>query len=95
MYRIYCVEDEENIRELIVYALKSNGMMPWFEDSNEFDKALEFSIPDLVLLDIMLPGEDGLQILKMRNNPKTKDIPIIIISAKPPNLTRLRVWIWG
>jgi two-component system alkaline phosphatase synthesis response regulator PhoP len=92
MYRIYCVEDEENIRELIVYALKSNGYDALgFEDSNEFDKALEFSIPDLVLLDIMLPGEDGLQILKkMRNNPKTKDIPIIIISAKTSEFDKVK-----
>ena len=52
MYRIYCVEDEENIRELIVYALKSNGFdADGFEDGNEFAKALETSIPDLVLLD--------------------------------------------
>lgn len=92
MYRIYCVEDEENIRELIVYALKSNGFdADGFEDGNEFAKALETSIPDLVLLDIMLPGEDGLQILeRLRKNPKTKDIPVIIISAKTSEFDKVK-----
>src|SRR5690606_26708534 len=92
MYRIYCVEDEENIRELIVYALKSNGFdADGFEDGNELAKALETSIPDLVLLDIMLPGEDGLQILeRLRKNPKTKDIPVIIISAKTSEFDKVK-----
>ena len=92
MYRIYCIEDEENIRELIVYALKSNGFdADGFEDGNEFAKALETSIPDLVLLDIMLPGEDGLQILeRLRKNPKTKDIPVIIISAKTSEFDKVK-----
>lgn len=92
MYRIYCVEDEENIRELIVYPLKSNGFdADGFEDGNEFAKALETSIPDLVLLDIMLPGEDGLQILeRLRKNPKTKDIPVIIISAKTSEFDKVK-----
>ena len=92
MYRIYCVEDEENIRELIVYALKSNGYEAiGFEDGSEFSTALRTSAPDLVLLDIMLPGEDGLQILeKLRNNPNTKDIPIIIISAKTSEFDKVK-----
>ena len=92
MYRIYCVEDDENIRELIVYALKSNGYEAiGFEDGSEFSTALRTSAPDLVLLDIMLPGEDGLQILeKLRNNPNTKDIPIIIISAKTSEFDKVK-----
>ncbi len=65
MPTIYCVEDDENIRELIVYALKnSNFDAVGFENAEEFYLALNKSVPDLVLLDIMLPGEDGLSILK-------------------------------
>ncbi len=92
MYRIYCVEDDENIRELIVYALRSSGFEAvGFEDGNEFSNALSVSTPDLILLDIMLPGEDGLQILeRIRKNPKTKDIPIIIISAKTSEFDKVK-----
>jgi len=86
------VEDDENIRELIVYALRSSGFEAvGFEDGNEFSNALSVSTPDLILLDIMLPGEDGLQILeRIRKNPKTKDIPIIIISAKTSEFDKVK-----
>ena len=81
---IYCVEDDENIRELIVYALKGNGFNPiGFENSKDFYSQMEVNIPDLILLDIMLPEEDGLSILKkIRNNSSTKYIPVIMITAK-------------
>ncbi len=84
MTRIYCVEDDDNIRELIVYALKNNNYAAMgFENSKDLYSQMEICTPDLVLLDIMLPGEDGLNILKkIRNQPTTKHIPVIMITAK-------------
>lgn len=81
---IYCVEDDSNIRELVVYTLESTGMKArGFEDGRKFTEALAFETPELVLLDIMLPGEDGIEILKkLRNNVKTKNIPVIMVTAK-------------
>lgn len=81
---IYCVEDDSNIRELVVYTLESTGMKArGFEDDRKFTEALAFETPELVLLDIMLPGEDGIEILKkLRNSAKTKDIPVIMVTAK-------------
>ena len=81
---IYIVEDEERIRELESYALEKNDFeVMSFENSVEFYKALEIRLPDLILLDIMLPGDDGLTILKkLRNNTAYENIPVIIISRK-------------
>lgn len=81
---IYCVEDDSSIRELVVYTLKATGYeAKGFADGLEFWSALETMRPDLVLLDIMLPGEDGLQILKrIRSNRATEDIPVIMMTAK-------------
>lgn len=81
---IYCVEDDSNIRELVVYTLESTGMKArGFENGRAFMEALAFETPELVLLDIMLPGEDGIEILKkLRNGAKTKDIPVIMLTAK-------------
>ena len=84
MALIYCVEDDENIRELLVYALNNNGFEAiGFADGKSFFKQIEKLPPSLVLLDIMLPDTDGLEILKsLRSNAKTLDIPIIMITAK-------------
>ena len=81
---IYLVEDDENIRELVVYTLKSQGMdAKGFERPSLFWKALEKEIPSLLLLDIMLPEEDGLSILKkLRMNPETRKLPIIMLTAR-------------
>lgn len=81
---IYCVEDEASIRELVVYTLQATGYeAQGFADGKAFSAALEQQLPDLVLLDIMLPGEDGLQILKkLRANPYTADLPVIMVTAK-------------
>ena len=81
---IYCVEDDSNIRELVVYTLNSTGMEArGFENGDGFSKALESETPELVLLDIMLPGEDGISILnRLKNSSKTKDIPVIMMTAK-------------
>ena len=82
--KIYCAEDEENIRELIVYALKSAGFeAEGFETGDELKKGLSKSIPDLLLLDIMLPGEDGLSIARsLRGNHSTSSLPIIFLTAR-------------
>ena len=81
---IYCVEDDANIRELVIYTLESTGLKAkGFADGTEFMEALAFDTPELILLDIMLPGEDGLSLLgKLKGSPKTKDIPVIMVTAK-------------
>ena len=81
---IYCVEDERNIRELIVYTLTSSGFEACgFPDGAQFFQGMAKKIPELVLLDIMLPGEDGMEILKkIKSNPDTRDIPVIMVTAK-------------
>ena len=81
---IYCVEDDGNIRELVVYTLNTTGMEArGFEDGKSFMEALAFETPELILLDIMLPGEDGLSLLKkLKNSAKTKEIPVIMVTAK-------------
>lgn len=81
---IYCVEDERNIRELIVYTLESTGFSAeGFESGVELFQAIDVNKPQLILLDIMLPGEDGIQILnKLKASTKTKNIPVIMVTAK-------------
>lgn len=82
--QIFLVEDDENIRELVVYALKSAGFEArGFSSAKEFYKELDKEIPQLLLLDIMLPDEDGISILKkLRNNGRLKNIPVIMLTAK-------------
>lgn len=81
---IYCVEDDDNIRELVVYTLETTGLdAKGFADGRAFMEALAFETPELILLDIMLPGEDGLTILKrLKSSAKTKEIPVIMVTAK-------------
>lgn len=81
---IYCVEDDASIRELVVYTLHATGYeAQGFADGKAFWAALEQELPELILLDIMLPGEDGLQILKrIRTNSRTADLPVIMVTAK-------------
>ncbi len=81
---IYCLEDERNIRELIVYTLESSGFhAAGFSNGTDFFAAVAEEIPDLVLLDIMLPKENGLTILKkLKGSMVTKDIPVIMVTAK-------------
>ena len=87
MYEIYCVEDEGNIRELIVYTLGVTGFEArGLHDGKALDEALsdpEKSLPDLILLDIMLPGEDGISILRrLKEDTRYRSIPIIMLTAR-------------
>ncbi len=84
MNRIFIVEDDDNIRELLIYTLQAQGMeAEGFALPSDFWKAMEKRLPNLLLLDIMLPQEDGLTILKkLRSNARTKKLPIIMLTAK-------------
>ena len=81
---IYCVEDDGSIRELMLYALRASGFeAEGFADGRGLFEALQHGQPRLVLLDIMLPGMDGIEILKtLRSSPATARIPVILASAK-------------
>lgn len=81
---IYFLEDDNNIRELVVYTLNSTGLeAKGFSKPSDFWKAVEQRLPCLILLDIMLPEEDGLSILKrIRNSPELKHLPVIMLTAK-------------
>ena len=81
---IYLVEDDNSIRELVAYTLLSAGFRAeGFEKPSAFWYAMESQMPDLVLLDLMLPEEDGISILKkLRNSTETKKLPIILLTAK-------------
>lgn len=81
---IYCVEDDAGIRELVVYTLQNTGMEArGFADGTALFSALRNEKPDLILLDIMLPGEDGISILRrLRSLPDTAALPVILLTAK-------------
>ena len=81
---IYCVEDDRGIRELMTYTLNASGLKAeGFKDGQELDEALKKEIPLLITLDIMLPKEDGISILKrLKADERYKNIPIIMASAK-------------
>lgn len=81
---IWCVEDDPSIREIEVYALNSTGLEArGFADGGEFWEALDTEQPELVLLDVMLPGEDGVAILKrLRSDERYREIPVIMATAK-------------
>ena len=81
---IYLLEDDTSIQNFVLYTLKNTGFeAEGFERPSDFWKRMEAEIPDLLLLDIMLPEEDGMEILKkLRDNRKTKNLPIIMLTAK-------------
>ena len=89
---IYTVEDDSSIREIQQYALQNSGFdVQGFSCGQELRQALERKIPSLILLDIMLPGEDGLKILlSLRQNSATAHIPIIMVTAKSTELDKVK-----
>ncbi|MBR4139789.1 MAG: response regulator transcription factor [Lachnospiraceae bacterium] len=92
MALIYIVEDDQNIREIESFALKNSGyQIQDFSSAKDFYHALKEKKPDLVILDIMLPDEDGMEILqKLRRNPETKRMPIMMVTAKTTELDRVK-----
>lgn len=92
MRKIYIVEDDEDIREIVQYALSSVGYeLTGFENAGSFFAAVNTKIPSLVLLDIMLPEDDGLTILKsLRSSPQTKNLPIIMLTAKGSEFDKVK-----
>ncbi len=88
---IYIVEDDESIRELVLYALKNEGYSgKGCRDFEEFKAALDDDTPALVLLDIMLPGKDGISILKWMREGKYKEVPVIMLTAKSAEIDKVR-----
>ena len=81
---IWCVEDDSSIRDIEVYALTSTGFeATGFEDGDSFWNALQGATPELVVLDVMLPGKDGVTLLKMmKEHDRFRDIPVIMATAK-------------
>ncbi len=81
---VYMVEDTDSIRELVIYTLKTTGFsVRGFADGTQFEEGLRRELPDLVLMDIMLPTTDGVTLLgKMKAVTKTADIPVIMVTAK-------------
>ncbi len=89
---IYVLEDDRNIRDLVVYSLNSVGLNArGFELPSEFRKAVENELPELVLLDIMLPEEDGVAVLRrLRGREVTRDIPVIMLTALGDEFDKVR-----
>ena len=92
MALIYIVEDDINIREIESFALQNSGYdIKDFSNAKDFYQAVKDRKPDLILLDIMLPDEDGMEILqKLRKNSETKRLPIIMVTAKTTEIDRVR-----
>lgn len=89
---IYIVEDDAEVREMESYALKSSGFeVTAFDCGKAMDEQLKIELPELFILDIMLPGEDGLSILKrLRGQENTRNIPVIMLTAKGTELDKVK-----
>ncbi len=94
---IYLIEDDSNIRELVVYTLTSTGLpAEGFATPSLFWERMKTEKPSLILLDIMLPEEDGLSILKkLRSHADTQDIPVIMLTAKGSEIDKVRGFEYG
>ena len=92
MPTIYVVEDDKNIREIETFALKNVGYaVEDFDCAHDFYARIAEKRPDLALLDVMLPDEDGLEIVKkMRSKPETRQIPIIMVTAKTTEIDKVK-----
>ena len=92
MVWIYSVEDDQNIREIEGFALKNSGYQVMeFGCARDFYGQIKDHLPDCVLLDIMLPDEDGLSVVRnLRKDPKTENIPIIMVTAKTTELDKVK-----
>lgn len=92
MALIYIVEDDVNIREIETFALKNSGYQTKdFGCAADFYAKLEEKIPNLIILDIMLPDEDGLSIVKkIRSNPESRRVPVIMVTAKTTELDKVK-----
>ena len=91
MATIYCVEDDSGIQELILCALQSGGYTPvGFYNGADFFEKLQVQTPDLILMDIMLPDEDGISLLKkLRGQPAYANIPVIMLTAKASEIDKV------
>ena len=89
---IWCVDDDATIRDIEVYTLVSTGFQAeGFADGRSMLEALKKNKPELIVLDIMLPGEDGVEILrKLRENPETQKIPVIMATAKGTEMDKIQ-----
>lgn len=89
---IYIVEDDMNIQEIEMFALKNTGYVTeGFANAKSFFSRMTEKIPDLILLDIMLPDQDGLEIVrKLRERPETVRVPIILVTAKTTELDKVK-----
>ena len=92
MSLIYCVEDDEDIRDLVVYAVKSSGFeAEGCSNAEELFNALKKRIPDMVILDIMLPDQSGTKVLKeLRGKKNTEEIPVIFLTAKSSEADKVK-----
>ena len=88
---IYILEDDESIRKLVVYGLESQGFtVEGFALPSAFHRAMERALPELVLLDLMLPEEDGLHILRdLRASAATRTLPVILLTARDTEYDRV------
>ncbi len=89
---VWCVEDDASIRDIEVYTLRSTGFeAEGFPDAASFREALRSARPDLILLDIMLPGEDGVELLRfLRSDPSGRPIPVIMATARGQEYDKVR-----
>ena len=89
---IYIVEDDRNIQEIELFALKNSGYQAvGFETAREFYMALDTKLPELILLDIMLPDEDGMEILRrLRAREDTRRIPVMLVTAKSTEIDKVK-----
>lgn len=92
MALVYIVEDDKNIREIESFALKNSGYsVADFECAKEFYKQIAEKVPDCILLDVMLPDEDGLEMVrKLRSMPDTRKVPIIMVTAKTTEIDKVK-----